>query len=181
MRFSFSTLGLASLALHFGGSLSHAIGFEDDMIVPKEVGFRPEPRMVREDAMRLLAIDTRSFDDAFGVQKRATDEMDSLSPAQECQMAYGSPAGPNRMVLANMTMFAQEKLPIVMMEKFAGLTSKVDCQGADGQMSLTFRSDAAYQQASKVWKYLNDAQENQFLMIANHPSCSDPGQRQPFK
>jgi len=180
MRFSFSTIGLAGLALQLGGSNGVEI-LDSGVEASPKPGFRPSPRAIRDDATRLLAIDPRDFDHAAGIERRDTDEMDGMTPMKECQMAYGSPAGPNRMVLANMTMFAQENLPIVMMEKFAGLTSHVDCHSQDGQMSLTFRDAAAYKQAAKVWAHLNEKDENQFLMIANHPSCSDPGQRQPFK
>lgn len=66
-----------------------------------------------------------------------------------------------------MTLYAPDGLPIILMERFEGLTSVVDCKGDDGAMSLTFKSGDAYTYALKTWQYINDDDDKQFLLIAN--------------
>ena len=84
------------------------------------------------------------------------------------------------MVLANMTLYASDGLQIVMMERFEGLTSAVDCRGDDGAMSLTFKSADAFNYALKTWAWINEAPEKKFLLIANHDGCGPADQRQPY-
>ena len=85
------------------------------------------------------------------------------------------------MHIANMTMYASDELPIVMMERFEGLTSAVDCQGDDGMLSLKFKSEEAYVKALAEWKYINDDTKLEFLLIANHESCGAVEQRQAYR
>lgn len=49
-------------------------------------------------------------------------------------------------MLANMTLYAPDGLPIILMERFEGLTSAVDRKGDNGAMSLTFMSERTYTQ-----------------------------------
>lgn len=86
-----------------------------------------------------------------------------------------------QLLLANMTLYAPEGLPIVLMERFEGLTSAVDCKGDDGAMSLTFKSKEAYEYALKAWQYINEDEHKQFLLIANHDGCGPDDERQPYK
>lgn len=79
-----------------------------------------------------------------------------------------------------MTLYA-DKRPIVMMEAFDGLTSAVDCEGDDGQMSLTFKSAKAYKHAIDKWSYINEDTDKDFLMIANHEGCGPAEQRQIYQ
>lgn len=67
------------------------------------------------------------------------------------------------------------------MERFEGLTLAVDCKGDDGAMSLTFKSGEAYTYALKTWQYINEDDDKQFLLIANHAGCGPDDQRQPYK
>lgn len=85
------------------------------------------------------------------------------------------------MHLANMTMYAADDLPIVMMERFEGLTSSVDCQGHDGTLGLQFKSKEAYEKAITEWRYINDDTKREFLMITNHDSCGPAEQRQAYR
>ena len=82
---------------------------------------------------------------------------------------------------ANMTLYAPDGLPIVLLERFEGLTSSVDCKGDDGAMSLTFNSKKAYKYALKIWGYINEDDDKQFLLIANHDGCGPDDERQPYK
>ena len=80
-----------------------------------------------------------------------------------------------------MTLYAPDGLPIILLERFEGLTAAVDCKGDDGAMSLTFKSKNAYDYALKTWKYINEDDEKQFLLIANHDGCGPDDERQPYK
>lgn len=86
-----------------------------------------------------------------------------------------------QLLLANMTLYAPDGLPIILMERFEGLTSAVDCKGDDGRMSLTFKSRQAYDYALKTWQIINEDDDKQFLLIANHDGCGPDDERQPYK
>ena len=86
-----------------------------------------------------------------------------------------------QLLFANMTLYASDGLPIVLMERFEGLTSAVDCKGDDGSMSLTFKSQQAYRYALQIWGYINEDDDKNFLLIANHDGCGPQDERQPYK
>ena len=69
---------------------------------------------------------------------------------------------------------------MVMMERFEGLTSSVDCKGDDGLMSLTFASADAFNYALQQWQYINENDNGRFLLIANHDGCGPDDRRQPY-
>ena len=79
-----------------------------------------------------------------------------------------------------MTLYAEDGLQIVLMERFEGLTESVDCKGDDGTMSLTFNSQAAFQYALQTWEFINESAEKKFLLIANHNGCGPDDERQPY-
>lgn len=83
-------------------------------------------------------------------------------------------------ILANMTLFAADGLRMIMMEQFEGLTKAVDCHGDDGQMSLTFNSQKAFDYALKTWSFVNEQDDYKFLLIANSADCGPDDQRQPY-
>lgn len=85
-----------------------------------------------------------------------------------------------QLILANMTLYADDGLPIVLMERFEGLTKSIDCKGDDGSMSLTFNSENAFQYALKSWDFINQSPDKRFLLIANHDGCGPNDQRQPY-
>ncbi|MCJ1470173.1 hypothetical protein MMC07_008818 [Pseudocyphellaria aurata] len=80
-----------------------------------------------------------------------------------------------------MTLYASDGLDIVMMENFKGLTTNVDCKGDNGSMSLTFKSEQAFDQALNKWNFINKAEQEQFLLIANHDGCGPDDERQPYR
>ncbi len=86
-----------------------------------------------------------------------------------------------QLLLANITLCAPDGLPIILMERFEGLTSAVDCKGDDGAMSLTFKLGDVYTYALKTWQYINEDDDKQFLLIANHDGCGLNDQEQPYK
>ncbi len=85
-----------------------------------------------------------------------------------------------QLLFANMTLYAPDGLLMIMMERFEGLTSSVDCKGDDGLMSLTFQSENAFKYALQEWNFINQNDEGKFLLIANHEGCGPGDQRQPY-
>ena len=79
-----------------------------------------------------------------------------------------------------MTLYAPDGLLMVLLERFDGLTSAVDCKGDDGEMSLTFNSEGAYNYALQQWSSINSQDNGSFLLIANNDGCGKDDQRQPY-
>lgn len=79
-----------------------------------------------------------------------------------------------------MTLHAPDGKPIIMMESFETLTSAIDCNGSDGKLSLTFKSDKAMMYALTKWAYINEKKEDEFILIANHESCGPSEERIPY-
>ena len=79
-----------------------------------------------------------------------------------------------------MTLYAEDGLELVLMERFDGLTSAVDCNGDDGSMSLMFSSQGAFKYALSQWTYINKSDNGTFILIANHDGCGPDGERQPY-
>ena len=69
---------------------------------------------------------------------------------------------------------------MVMMERFEGYTSSVDCKGDDGEMSLTFGTQSAYDYAVQTWSRVNRNENDMFILIANHDGCGPDHERQPY-
>ena len=84
------------------------------------------------------------------------------------------------MLMANMTLFAPDGLEMIMMERFEGLTTKVDCKGDDGEMSLTLKSNEALDYAMQSWSHINKKKEDKFILIANHDGCGPDDERQSY-
>jgi hypothetical protein len=82
---------------------------------------------------------------------------------------------------ANMTLTALDGSAWVTMERFEDLTSAVDCQGHDGELSLTFKSRDAFDCALKTWKYINDDDDANFMLITNHDGCGPENERQVYR
>ncbi|KAL8993524.1 MAG: hypothetical protein Q9169_006282 [Polycauliona sp. 2 TL-2023] len=134
-----------------------------------------------DQSMNLHPIKLGDYESALGLHRRAEDDFSSLDPGSQTQLIYGRPGDDGQLLFANMTLYAPSGLPIVLMERFEGLTSAVDCKGDDGHMSLTFTSKGAYDYALKIWSYINEDDSQQFLMIANHDGCGPADERQPYK
>ena len=79
-----------------------------------------------------------------------------------------------------MTLHASDGVDIVLMEKFNGLTTNVDCKGDDGFLSMTFKSKEAFDQAFKKWSFVNKPEKKKFLLITNHQGCGPDDERQAY-
>ncbi|KAL9595556.1 MAG: hypothetical protein Q9219_006376 [cf. Caloplaca sp. 3 TL-2023] len=134
-----------------------------------------------EEPVNLRPIHLRDYESALGIHRRSGEEFNELHPSDKSQLIWGNAGENGQLLFANMTLYAPDGLPIVMMERFEGLTAGVDCKGDDGAMSLTFKSRDAYDYAMDVWQYINEDDDKQFLLIANHDGCGPDDERQPYK
>ncbi|KAF2456191.1 hypothetical protein BDY21DRAFT_288154, partial [Lineolata rhizophorae] len=73
--------------------------------------------------------------------------------------------------------FREEFENVISMESFADSLQSVECSE---EMVLEFNDDAAYDRASARWDWVNGADINEFVMVANAPGCGPDAQRQPF-
>ncbi|KAL8687877.1 MAG: hypothetical protein Q9218_006073 [Villophora microphyllina] len=131
-------------------------------------------------ATALKPINILDFEAATGIQRRAAEDFSHLDLKTQAELIYGRPGKDGQLLLANMTLYAPDGLQLVMMERFELLTSAVDCNGDDGSMSLTFKSQDAFNHALDTWSFINQAPEKKFLLIANHDGCGPNDERQPY-
>ena len=141
----------------------------------------PEPQYPRYvTSNRLRPISISNYEAAVGLRRRSSEDFTNLDLQTQSELIYGSPGDHGQLLLANMTLYAPDGLLMIMMERFEGLTSSVDCNGDNGTMSLTFNSLNAFNHALQSWSYINDNDDGQFLLIANHEACGPQDQRQPY-
>ena len=76
-----------------------------------------------------------------------------------------------------MTLFMADGRQLVSMERFEGLTKKVDC---DETMSLEFVNKDAFDYAIHAWGWVNENEDDNFVMIANHDGCGPDQERVPY-
>lgn len=129
---------------------------------------------------RLRPISIGNYEAAIGLQRRSSEDFSNLDLQAQSELIYGSPGNDGQLLLANMTLYAPDGLLMIMMERFEGLTSSIDCRGDDGTMSLTFKSLNAFNRALQSWSYINDNDNGEFLLIANQDGCGPDDQRQPY-
>ena len=79
-----------------------------------------------------------------------------------------------------MTLHAPDGKPIIMMETFETLTKAIDCNGSDGVLSLTFKNQKAMMYALTKWAYINQKEDEEFILIANHEGCGPSEERIPY-
>lgn len=129
---------------------------------------------------RLRPISINDYEASIGLQRRSSKDFSDLDLQTQSELIYRSAGGGGQLLLANMTLYAPDGLLMIMMERFEGLTSSVDCKGDDGSMSLTFSSQKAFDYTLHEWSYINENDDGQFLLIANHEGCGPDDQRQPY-
>jgi hypothetical protein len=66
---------------------------------------------------------------------------------------------------------------ILAMEKFNTMLKSVDCRNG---LSLTFKDDATFAYAKKVWDWVNGADNHTFVMVAGPGECGNNTNRIPF-
>lgn len=143
-------------------------------------GFTLLPVTLPAFAQKLLPVNVRQYEAAFGLQRREFDHLQDFHPQAQTELIYGLDQAEDRTVVANITLQQSPGLPIVLLERFEHLTTDVDCRGRSGHMSLRFTSEDTFQQALKAWRYINAHVDHQFLLIANHDGCAPEDDRQPY-
>ncbi|KAJ6259516.1 hypothetical protein Dda_5153 [Drechslerella dactyloides] len=147
---------------------------------PTPSSHSPAIAKAMEDAMILAPI---LEDDLLPphLEKRA-DDLSRLDLLQEVTMMYGGHAVNEQMYLANMTLHAPDpKHPLIMMEKFATLTSSSACTVPDKELTIKFKSKEAMDVVSESWNHINGNVDDFFYLIANDRSCCPDGQRHPYR
>lgn len=139
--------------------------------------FAPLPFLLPAVAIVLHPIESRQYEAAFGIQRRSMGWHLDLDPKSQVELFYGAGNDDGTLAIANMTLNAPSDLPIVLLERFESLTNYVDCNGDDGHMSLTFKSEDAFRRAVHAWSFANSGNQK-FLVIANHDGCGVEFQRQ---
>lgn len=95
-------------------------------------------------------------------------------------MMYGIPLDDGTFFVANLTLHAPENSRILLMEKFEGLTSAVDCSTiGDHKLSITLIDEDVFSYI-QIWSWINEREDNQFVMITNHEGCGPAAQRAVF-
>ncbi|KAF3316504.1 hypothetical protein TWF173_001792 [Orbilia oligospora] len=109
------------------------------------------------------------------------DPLSRLDLREDVIMMYGGAAVQQQMYLANVTLHAPDpEHPLIMMEKFDGLTTSLECTSRS-QMKIKFKSKPAMDHAVAAWKWVNSEEADYFYLIANHPTCCPTSQRAPYK
>ncbi|RVD83069.1 uncharacterized protein DFL_007471 [Arthrobotrys flagrans] len=109
------------------------------------------------------------------------DPLSRLDLRKDVTMIYGGAAVQQQMYLANVTLHAPDPdHPLIMMEKFDGLTTSLEC-ASKTQMKIKFKSKPAMDHAIAAWKWVNSEEDDYFYLIANHPTCCPSSQRAPYK
>lgn len=131
-------------------------------------------------AVNLLPLRLSHYEAAFGIQRRSHEYHSDLEPKSQVELFWGEGNDDGTLAIANITLTAPPGLPIVLLERFESLTKYVDCNGDDGHMSLTFKSEDAFQRSLKAWDFVNQGDHHRFMVIANHDGCGRDSQRQSY-
>ena len=119
------------------------------------------------------------YEAAFGIQRRSNSRHLDLGPKSQVELFYGQGNDDGTLSVANITLDAPSGLHIVLLERFEPLTQYVDCNGDDGHMSLTFKSEDAFRRALNAWSFVNNGIKK-FMVITNHDGCGAKYQRQSY-
>ncbi|KAF2110508.1 hypothetical protein BDV96DRAFT_604072 [Lophiotrema nucula] len=67
---------------------------------------------------------------------------------------------------------------ILSMEKFDGMVNSVQCNSDN--IAMTFKDDATFAYAQKMWDWVNGEANHSFVMVAGPGDCGNNTNRQPF-
>lgn len=137
------------------------------------------PFLIPTFAIILQPLGINHYEATFGIQRRSIMRHFDLEPKTQVELFYGEGNDDGTLAIANVTLDAPSGLPIVLLERFESLTEYVDCNGDDGHMSLTFKSQDAFRRALNAWSFVNNGNQR-FMVIANHDGCGARYQRQVY-
>ena len=132
------------------------------------------------EAQQLLPINIGHHEATFEIQRRHLDYLTDFEPQAQAELVYGHHTSEDSIFVTNITVEAPSGLPIVLMERFDDHTESVDCNGNDGHMSLTYKTEDAFRRAVQAWSYVNNHVDHRFMLIANHDDCSPYHDRQAY-
>ncbi|KAF8424852.1 hypothetical protein EV426DRAFT_701116 [Tirmania nivea] len=123
------------------------------------------------------------LDHIYGVRRRDTEkDYQRLDLAQEAFMVYAAQEEESKgVMMANMTLFAPGGVPVIMMERFEGLTKAVDCSiDQDGFIGLTLLDRGGFEYAKNAWDWINAADDDEFIMVTDHEGCAPGDERKAY-
>lgn len=124
------------------------------------------------------------LDQLNGVQRRDIEgDYTRLDLAHQAFMVYAAQEKDGKgVMMANMTLFSPDGVPVILMERFEGLTKAVDCSiEKDGFIGLTLRDQKGFQYAKDAWDWINEGEDDEFIMITDHEGCSPGDERKAFQ
>ncbi|KAF8475514.1 hypothetical protein BDZ91DRAFT_788213 [Kalaharituber pfeilii] len=117
------------------------------------------------------------------VQRREiVNDYSRLDLLSHAQMVYAAQEGSGKgVMIANMTLYSPNGIPVIMMERFEGLTKAVDCEvKTDGFISLTLSDEKGFQHAREAWDWINQGEDDEFIMITDHDGCAPEEERKAY-
>lgn len=142
----------------------------------RELQTRTDGKLTRLRPVRL--------DHLHGVHRRDIEkDYQRLDLAQEAFMVYAAKGEENKEVMmANMTLFAPGGVPIILMERFEGLTKEVDCSiEQDGSIGLTLLDQKGFEYAKNAWDWINAGDDDEFIMVTDHEGCAPGDERKAYQ
>jgi len=148
----------------------------------------------RVDLRPIQALQTRTdgktklrpirLDSLHGVHRRdIRKDYQRLDLAQEAFMVYAAQGQEDKgVMMANMTLFSPGGVPVILMERFEGLTKSVDCSiENDKSIGLTLLDQKGFEYAKEAWDWINAADDDEFIMITDHEGCAPGDERKAYQ
>ncbi|KAK0723305.1 hypothetical protein B0T26DRAFT_674888 [Lasiosphaeria miniovina] len=116
--------------------------------------------------LKRQADNTQESDDGLGVE------------LVDFESFYWGGHGGDNLIYANLTLLYKDEFEsIINMERFDGLLQAVACEQP---MTLEFRDEPSFTQASTIWNWVNDDVNNTFVMVTERCGTGADVDRQPF-
>jgi len=138
----------------------------------------------RTDGSGITKLKPVRLDHLHGVRRRDTEkDYQRLDLAQEAFMVYAAKEEESKgVMMANMTLFAPGGVPVILMERFEGLTKAVDCSiEKDGSIGLTLLDQKGFEYAKQAWDWINAADDDEFIMVTDHEGCAPGDERKAYQ
>ena len=146
----------------------------------KEDSSRLNSRAPKPITLRPVRLD--SFESPLR-RRQISHDLTRLDLVNEAKMVYAAESEDRQgVMMANMTLYAPDGVPIIMMERFEGLTSAVDCEiESDGFIGLKFNVEKAFNYAREAWDWINVGDDDQFIIITDHEGCAPGSERKAYQ
>ncbi|KAF2003496.1 hypothetical protein P154DRAFT_617760 [Amniculicola lignicola CBS 123094] len=115
-----------------------------------------------------------------GVQKRATPGVEAFQPTSEYAFLYAQKSK-REVFVANFTLQTPGDTEFIMpIEAFADQLKGIYCDDAAKTIKLEFPSLSEFEEAQKVWNWVNEKPENTFTLVTKAGQCDPDTLRDPY-